>query len=275
MERKMKYKIGFVILDYYSQNDTLNLIDEVRKLFVGYFESSFVIVDNSEDGVWRSCNLIDEATTVLSGHGNIGYAAGNNKGISHFNNKADFIFVINPDIRFLRVDMEGLCNELSRARQKGICILSPQIKDVASYWNEPGLISLLLPYYIRYKDKASQKVLMDKFTKLYRFHGCGFIINQANITNEFFDSDTFLYFEEDLKCFKNDLLVYNTNKIQIDHPGSKSVNIRWGEKKYELMAESLELLLTKKYAIFARFTWLATVLSKASIFIRKLRESRF
>ena len=115
-----------------------------------------------------------------------------------------------------------------------------------------------------------QDLLQNDLDQIYRFHGCGFIVN-CNSVEFLFDSDTFLYNEEDLKCYKSDLVVRASNQLVIDHHGSKAVKNKFGLRKYLLMFDSF-LIFISKLPLTKPIKLFYTLMLPTAIFIRILRD---
>lgn len=91
--------VWFLVLNYCSLSDTLYCVDHIRK--IPYNNKKLLVLDNSSpDGSGAElarCLPNDEFVQLPS---NTGYAGGNNEGIQRaINEGADYVFIVNPDVR--------------------------------------------------------------------------------------------------------------------------------------------------------------------------------
>lgn len=103
-----------LVLNYCSLDDTLQCIDSIRQ--VNYPALQLLVLDNAspenEGAALKQKLATDEFIQLPK---NIGYAGGNNVGIRlAMEGKADYIFIINPDIR-LAPDSVGCYVEILEA----------------------------------------------------------------------------------------------------------------------------------------------------------------
>lgn len=263
--------IGFVILDYNTISKSEILISSIRRIFREYFVT-ICVVDNFASRACINGNIAGEDIYIAAGD-NLGYAKGNNLGIAHLKSQADLIFVLNPDVSFLNVDLACLAADLDEMKKQGHDIGALSVQGVPDYIHRPGLTSLLFPYFRRIADsRRSHNV--DRFQKLYRFHGCAFVINTDCLKDEkdFFCEQTFLYYEEDFLCFSNKFGVVHLSSLTVAHEGSTSVSREWGLKKYWFMYNSLKSLILFHVPLARSFRGITSCLAFISISIRFARD---
>jgi hypothetical protein len=95
--KKYKPKIFIVILNWNGKQDTLNCLESVRE--IEYSNFTTLVVDNgSTDDSIESIQASFPEVEVIANGANLGYAEGNNRGITHaLSNGADYIFILNND----------------------------------------------------------------------------------------------------------------------------------------------------------------------------------
>lgn len=111
-------KINCVILNYNDADTVLGLVDKI----CGYQSlDKIVIVDNaSTDDSWSKLESLKdknrENVDVIRSEKNGGYGAGNNLGVRHAVevNKADFVLIANPDVKFSEACVLTLAGILHR-----------------------------------------------------------------------------------------------------------------------------------------------------------------
>jgi len=90
-------RVAIVILNWNGKDDTLECLESVRHVDYPNFE--IIVVDNgSSDGSVAAIRERFPAMTVIETGANLGYAGGNNVGISHaLRNEAEYVLVLNND----------------------------------------------------------------------------------------------------------------------------------------------------------------------------------
>lgn len=91
--------VWILVLNYCSLDDTLACVDEIRK--IRYSNKKLLVIDNaSPDGSGAELTRSVPASEFIQLPRNTGYAGGNNVGIKlALGHGADFVFIVNPDIR--------------------------------------------------------------------------------------------------------------------------------------------------------------------------------
>lgn len=95
------YKIGIVILNWNSPEDTIRCIDSVLSICTDNFD--LIVVDNgsTDDSVDRITSSASEITIIQTGT-NLGYAGGNNLGLKEaFARGCDYGLILNNDCKLL------------------------------------------------------------------------------------------------------------------------------------------------------------------------------
>lgn len=91
-------KIAVIILNWNGKKDTLQCLESLQN--VQYSNYEIIVVDNgSKDNSVEAIQHQFSAVTVIENGINLGFAGGNNPGISYavFQRKADYVFLLNND----------------------------------------------------------------------------------------------------------------------------------------------------------------------------------
>src|SRR3989344_420271 len=122
-------KVFIIILNFNGKDDTLACIESVEKLEVGSETLEVIIVDN---GSSQRLMINDEGLKIIRNEKNLGYAGGNNIGITYaLAHGADYILVLNNDT----IVDKNLVSELlitARSNEK-IGIVAPKIYFAKGY----------------------------------------------------------------------------------------------------------------------------------------------
>ena len=116
-------KVFIIILNFNGKDDTLACIESVEKLEVGSETLEVIIVDN---GSSQRLMINDEGLKIIRNEKNLGYAGGNNVGITYaLEHEADYILVLNNDT----IVDKNLVRELLKTAEKDgkIGIVAPKI----------------------------------------------------------------------------------------------------------------------------------------------------
>jgi len=115
--------VWILVLNYCSLEDTLGCVESIRK--VNYDHLHLLVIDNaSPDGSGNSLSEIIPANEFLALPSNIGYAGGNNEAIRiAVQQKAQYIFIVNPDIRIAHASIKQYVSILEA--DKSIGALNP------------------------------------------------------------------------------------------------------------------------------------------------------
>lgn len=234
-------RLGFLILSYKSSKLTKILATQIREKFAN--NSLFICIVSNDDDLTESekLELVEVSDFFISGHGNVGYARGNNKGIRLLAPITDAIFVLNPDIEITFVDSDFLTTQIPALLSSEFHVGSIHVNGIAQY-DSGRLFDLLFPFITR---SLKFGVTTNAQGEIYRFHGCAFVINchRINKASAFFDENTFLYYEEQIAVKKMGYRTVALTGINVDHAGSSVVNETIRFKKYTFQFESLVYLL--------------------------------
>ncbi len=188
--------ITAVITSFRSENKILNCIESLGK------DIKIIVIENSNNTQLKeklekdysnlNCILSDE---------NLGYAKGNNLGLSLV--KTKFALIINPDAA---ADEDTINNFLSTAKIKSdFAIIAPYIQEEKSNVNLETAKGI-------FQVKSVKGFAM--FLNLEQFKNIGY-----------FDENFFIYFEEIDLCkrlIKNNKQIFLDTNIKINHKGGTS-----------------------------------------------------
>ncbi|WP_440635159.1 glycosyltransferase [Candidatus Pelagibacter sp. HIMB1746] len=156
-------KITFVIVTFHSENIVFDCLDLLPR------DSKKIIIENSNNSELKAllekkysnlkCYLMDE---------NLGYGKANNIGINY--SQTDFVFILNPDVRFRSSDL----NEFLR-------IVSGENFVIAAPIENEEL-----------KTLSNQ----NKFEEVDYVKGFAMLLNKKYLNGQYFDENIFLYLEE-------------------------------------------------------------------------------
>lgn len=119
-------KLGIVVLNYKSFNDTIECVNTLLKQ--EYDGLEIIIVDNNSENEsvvelskhFKEVNNI----TIIANEENLGFARGNNIGINYARQKlkCDFVFVLNSDTI---INDKMFCKTLIKGYYKGVGVINP------------------------------------------------------------------------------------------------------------------------------------------------------
>lgn len=231
--------VGIIILNYNSHPEVVQCVESIEMaISTKYF---VYIIDNCSTD--DSYNILREYYSksslikILSTSKNIGYARGNNYGAKlAIANGADKILIVNTDIIFNPRSIDYLIKCLSNE----ISIVGPCILDKKG--NKTQFASKLLTFkgYLINKKPLCYIFSHKKDMRFYNIRnldtnyvfsgmcsGCCFLID-ANVFEKinFFDENTFLFYEEDILAYKlsvENKLTMICNESTVVHFHSSSV----------------------------------------------------
>lgn len=243
-------KTGIIILNYNDLKTTKNMLKQIKD----YKEIDYIIVvDNksSDNSYSELKKLENNKIKVIETDSNKGYAYGNNYGIKYLNKnyKVDNIIISNPDILLEENVVKVLKNDL---KEKNVDLVAPLIKErvyIKKGWKLPTYTNDLLSN-INFFHKIAEKKLQydeeyykDDLTKVDVVSGCFFMIKASSFKKiNYFDENTFLYYEENIigkKLKENNLNTYVDNRLYVTHNLSVSVDKSINRiKKYKILKNS-------------------------------------
>ena len=255
-------KIGFVILHYYTQKDTISCVESIQtKMKKENYE--IVIIDNGSKN--ESGKLLkkkyenEDKIHVLIQKENLGFAKGNNIGFKYAKEqlKCNYIVLLNNDTCILQEEFFNLIKE--EYNKSGFAVLGPKIYLLKNQINPVNLNSLsiqrikkelrsdslnlffsymgLYPLYTntkRWIKKLLKKNIVQNLADVNTYykniilHGCCLIFSPIYVEKfNGLDERTFLYHEEELLFYrlqKNKMISVYNPKIEIFHAEDSATN---------------------------------------------------
>ncbi len=189
--------ITAVITSFRSENKILNCIKSLGQ------DIKIIVVENSNDKKLKDKleNEYSNLRCILSDK-NLGYAKGNNLGLSMV--KTKYALIINPDAE---VQKEALDNFFSTVKvNPNFAIIGPYIQET--------------------KNNISSKEVKKGLYPVKNVKGFAMFLNLKQFEElGFFDENFFIYFEEIDLCkrlIKNDKKIFLDTNIKINHSGGTS-----------------------------------------------------
>lgn len=219
-------RVAIVIVNWNGKRDTLRCLQSLFK--ESYRDKEIIVVDNgSTDGSVEAIQETYPECTVIAESANIGFAAGNNKGIERaFDRGADAVLLLNNDTT---VDANLISSFLSTASHYPNSLLGAKIYQMGNpskldhlggNWNAAtGNFDLIGKGESSHHYTAS--IAMD--------YACGcalFIPSPVLRRVGLLDADYFLYWEDSDFCFRAKRLGYGTQlcpEAKVWHIGSSSM----------------------------------------------------
>lgn len=200
----MPQVIYALLLNYNSSEDTVVLYKQLCALKND--ELKVLVIDNNSVKSQRNILLehIPEKQIIFN-YSNLGYAAGNNKGIKiALKEKANYVWILNPDIRIERDTLPTLLN-LIKSRSK-IAAVGPRIKlrvNEDQIFSDGGVVVYDKRCYtdlINYDCNVKDYPPSINFDIDYVDGSCILINTDAIQELGFLPKEYFLYFEETDWC---------------------------------------------------------------------------
>lgn len=250
-------KTAIVILNYNDLETTKNMLNSIKD----YKSLDLIlVVDNkSKDNSYQELKKLENAKIkVIETENNLGYAYGNNYGLEYLKDKdIKNVIISNPDIEVSENVIIKLIKDLDK---DDVTLVAPIILEngkESKGWKLPHFKEDLISN-INYFHKYSNKLLSYKedyynqeLCKVEVVHGCFFAIKYKDFKSiNFFDSKTFLYYEENIlgsKLKNNNLNSYIDTSIKVKHNLSVSVDKSFNSlKKYKILKTS-QIYYEKNY----------------------------
>lgn len=221
-------RVAVIIINWNGKVDTLQCLNSLSQ--ESYNNKEIIVVDNnSTDGSVDAIEKLYPQLTVLVQSTNLGFAAGNNKGIEQaLQRGCDAVILLNNDTT---VDKEFISSFLRTSREYPNTILGAKIYQMnnpayldhlGGNWNfDTGNFDLIG------KGELGESNHLSPITMDYAC-GCAMfipslVLNQVGML----DANYFLYWEDSDFCFRAKRLGYATRlcpSAKIWHIGSSSMN---------------------------------------------------
>ena len=242
-------RYSIVILNYLNYKDTIECVQSIHDIEYDY--AGIVIVDNhshneSFDVLSKEYANYDKIK-VIQTKKNLGFAKGNNEGITYAreNFHTDFVFVVNNDTLFLQKDFFDV---LMAEYEEGVGVLGPEIQvrdgsiqsKIRKHLAFRDVFLTYINLLLLYKGKQIWlKVFklppVGRCEKEELLHGCALLF-----TPDFFRyykgfyPHTFLYHEEDillLMCKNRSLQQKYVDSVRIFHKEDQSSEMSFNNEK--------------------------------------------
>lgn len=236
-----KAKVAIVVLNYLNDADTVECVQSIRELEGGPYD--VVVVDNgSPDDVYARLQQHFEAEpriTLLRSPKNVGFARGNNLGITYAKKtqKADFVLVVNNDT--ILTD-PGYITKLLEAYEPGVGILGSKIllpgnkeqNRFGEYLDWKNCFVNFVNFRSRL-DGACFDFELDKSKRIKMLNGCSLLFTPDFFRHyKGFFEKTFLYYEETilyLMCMRHGLRQKYLETTEIFHKESQASEISFSD----------------------------------------------
>lgn len=212
------YKVGLVVLNYNSADDTISCVKRLNSFNKAYH---IIVVDNcsTDNSLDRIRAELKEMSHVdiICNERNAGYSAGNNYGMKYAIDKygVEILGVLNPDViisneNFIHNICIALMSNKDYAVAGGIALNSEQEYNINfSCWNIPTSREVVRDHFLLNKRKIKNrnlKMLGENFAETECVAGCFFLAKTDVMKKKgFLDEKVFLYNEENIlgiKCKK-------------------------------------------------------------------------
>ena len=276
-------KVGYLIINYNDYENTIKLINNIKDYKI---LDEIVVVDNkSTDSSKEKLSSIKDITLICNDK-NEGFAKAINIGCKYLINKYKdmYIFISNTDIE---IKKESDLKELVNSFKKDIAIVGPTIKEPSCLvrgWKLTSVkddillnIPLINRIYRNKKISYPDSHYNSNISYVDMVKGCFFCIDsKALVSVNYYDENTFLYFEENIMAKKLKVRGYKTiinNEVVVNHNHeaaiSKNVN---NINKYKITKDSF-MYYEKNYNDASKFQlFILKILNNINLVGKKIRK---
>lgn len=242
-------KTAIVILNYNDYSTTYDMLERIKD----YKSLDLIVVvdNNSQDDSYKKLkNFENNKINIIKTDKNLGYANGNNYGLNYLIDKSiDYVIISNPDV----LVKEDVIIKLKKDLEKdNVSLVSPIVDENGKEsrgWKLPKFKEDLISninYFHKYGDKLlsyKDDYYKNELNEVEVVHGCFFAIKYKVFKDiNFFDSNTFLYYEENIlgsKLKRKNYKSYIDTSIKVNHMLSVSVDKSFNSlKKYKMLKDS-------------------------------------
>ena len=277
-------KIGYIIINYNDFKTTEKLINNIKDYKV--IDEIVIVDNNSTDDSKNKLSKI-KGITLIANKENYGFAKAINIGCKYLIDKYKecYIFVSNSDIR---ITQENDLKELLKCfKIKDVALVGPVIKEpdgIVRGWKSTTVledillnIPLINRVYrnklISYKDEYYNTLL--SYVDMVK--GCFFLIDSKALEKvNFFDENTFLYYEENILAKKLKVKKYKTvinNKVTVYHDHAKTISKNVNNiNRYKITKQSM-MYYEKNYNDASKFElFVLNLLNNINLIFKKIRK---
>lgn len=283
----MNKKIGIVILNYNSYEDTTNCISSILNYNTKSESLEIYIIDNastdeSGDMLVKKYNNYNNISIILNSK-NMGYACGNNIGIqAALNDGCEYIFIINSDILFKNNAHERLADFMNLNPLAGVVapkvltkegkLQSGNIKEPRTFINRMFASTILRKIFPRITKRIRESYCIEDYNfsfpfRCFKVSGCAWMIRRSVFEKiGLFDENTFLYCEEVIYSY---LLKRNNIEIWV-YPEAEVTHLGADENRYQPAFNYICYVNSENYFLTncAKWNWLQL---SCILFFRDLR----
>lgn len=262
--------VYILILNYNSFQNTQRCIKLIRKL--RYTNYKVIIIDNaSPDNSGQLLHDQFPQNPLIQTGKNLGYAGGNNIGIQHaIDNKADYVWIVNPDIRVTPESLTILIGNMQKNEQVGVC--GPRIAYLS------GKKTFYLDGITRHglsEDLCSVESKNDLMSNTIKMVtaviGCSICVRtEVFLTAGLFRTEFFMYKEEEEFCLRVSDLGWKIGifpKALNYHPWNSARNEFFDKEKF-VRRNNIVLGRIRKKEFLPRFYSALQLRSGASLFFK-------
>lgn len=197
-------KIAFIIINYNQFEKTIECVNSILQNSINCKFDIYILDNNSNN---NSVNILEEEyknnenISIILSSENLGYARGNNYLLKIIENKNyDYAIISNNDIIYFEESVNILIDTISN--DKDVIIVAPRVINInkALQVNVKFKKTSFFEYMcnvVGIKSKTIPKKRLKNISEVYWVAGCSFIVDLNKLHQiGYFDSYTFLYFEE-------------------------------------------------------------------------------
>lgn len=248
MEKINSISVWALIVNYNTVDECLELFENLK--LVKGFDLHVLIIDNA------SCNADQQKLkeqipigNLIFNNANLGYAAANNIGIKKaLQEEADYIWILNPDIRIEENTLKGMVKAIEKWPQtaaSGVRILKRENPDYIFSDGEKLNINEGCKTSHKNHNYLKKECLAEVSYDIDYIDGSCVLLSVAGIKElGYLPEEYFLYFEETDWCFnakrRGWKLVVNTTVNAYNHTSKKG-------KVFNYYYNRNKLLFCKKY----------------------------
>lgn len=228
-------KVGAIVLNYNSCDDTLTCVDYLKKQ-EGVDLEIIVVDNNSSDESVNKLEQLGDSITLIKSDKNDGYSAGNNLGLKDAVNKGcDYAMIVNPDVEIRANDIVKKAAEQMKKDERiaalGCDIIHSSghhqnpMKEL-KFWQETFWPVMTLVEKIKKKNPYIGDTTKSGYCE--KLSGCCIFLNLDFIkSNNYLDENLFLYSEEAVlatQVKQKGYKMYYLNDVEVYHmhkPSSK------------------------------------------------------
>lgn len=254
--------VSLIVLNYNDSASCIKLIDDV----VNYeIIDNIVVVDNcsTDNSFERFIKKYENNLKIhcISTKMNGGYAYGNDFGCKYAISKlkSNILVIANPDIKFEEIVLNKMIETLIKIENSGIIGCSMRCHSgiaLPSAWKLPNYWDLVIDNFKLVRKLIRNRMLYNDLSNnlshVEVVAGSFFVIRSEVYTKiQGFDTNTFLYFEENILAYKlmmNNYENYLLTNEYYDHFHSVSINNTFSKKKKRFdIANNSKIYFAKKY----------------------------